>query len=77
MPTIEIPLKNITTKDQKLTYDIGVNRINYGTHYYFTVTALKGDQESTKPDPVYERSLIPGDLNQDQKVNPEDYFNQN
>ncbi|MFC1686622.1 dockerin type I domain-containing protein [Patescibacteria group bacterium] len=68
-----IEIKNVAKKDQKLTYDLGINKINYGTYYYFTVTALKESQESAKPDPVYERSLIPGDLNQDQKVNTEDF----
>ncbi|MFC1652038.1 fibronectin type III domain-containing protein [Patescibacteria group bacterium] len=68
-----IEIKNVAKKDQKLTYDLGINKINYGTYYYFTVTALKESQESAKPDPVYERSLIPGDLNQDQKVNTSDF----
>lgn len=65
--------RQVTKKDQKLTYDLGINKIKYGSYYYFTVTALKETQESAKPDPVYERALVPGDLNQDQKVNIEDF----
>lgn len=59
-----IEIRKVTTeKDQQETYDVGIDKIDYGVHYYFTVTALKGtSDESVKPDPVYERAIIPGDF---------------
>ncbi|TES96512.1 hypothetical protein E3J85_01070 [Patescibacteria group bacterium] len=69
-----IEIRKVTTeKDQQETYDVGIDKINYGIYYYFTVAALKGTQESAKPDPVYERALIPGDLDYDKDVDPDDF----
>ena len=69
-----IEIRKVTTeKDQQETYDVGIDKINYGIYYYFTVTALKSTQESAKPDSVYERALIPGDLDKDKDVDPDDF----